>query len=75
MVINKKMKIEKNKVKQIPVLSLEDIKILRRELWITQEDMARKLKIDYKTYNLKENWKRPFTFLEYLQVIDILYFN
>jgi len=69
------MKIEKNEIRQIPVLSLEEIKKLRKELWITQEDMARRLKIDYKTYNLKENWKRNFTFIEYLQLIDILYFN
>jgi len=34
--------------------------------------MAQILRIDYKTYNQKENWKRPFTFFEYLQVVEII---
>jgi len=51
---------------------LEMIKQKRKNNWITQEQMANYLKIDYKTYNRKENWITEFTFLEFIQVLEIL---
>ena len=51
---------------------LEMIKQKRKNSWITQEQMANFLKIDYKTYNRKENWITEFTFLEFIQVLEIL---
>ena len=43
------------KTKMIPVLSVEEIKKRRKEVGLSQERMAQILKIDYKTYNQKEN--------------------
>ena len=51
---------------------LEMIKNERKENKITQEQMANYLKIDYKTYHRKENWITEFTFLEFIQVLEIL---
>ncbi len=51
---------------------LEMIKQKRKNNWITQENMACMLKIDYKTYNRKENGITEFTFCEFIQVLQIL---
>ncbi len=51
---------------------LEMIKQKRKNSWITQEQMANYLKIDYKTYNRKENWITDFTFLEFIHVLYLL---
>jgi len=55
--------------------TIEQIKEIRQSRWITQEEMAYKLKIDYKTYNRKENWKIEFTYSEYFKIMYILWIS
>ncbi len=43
----------------------------RKQNKLTQEQIAKILKIDYKTYNRKENWKTPFTIDEFVQLLQI----
>ena len=51
---------------------LNRIKGKRNEKGITQDEMALRLGITQKTYNLKENGKADFTLAELATIINIL---
>ena len=67
--------IEQNIERKILKMGLRILKSKRILFNLTQEEIAKKLGINIKSYNLKENGKRAFTLFEAKKIIRLLKLN